>query len=53
MLEEVLAALIPGLAKLIESALSDDYDQEKELQAMLTMQRALADARVRNALAKT
>lgn len=48
--EQVLLALIPGLAQLIESALSSDYDQQAELQAMLNMQRALADARIRAAL---
>lgn len=51
MLEQVLIALIPGLAKLIESALDDDYDQEKELQAILQLQRAAADLRLQRMLA--
>jgi hypothetical protein len=49
-MEEILAALAPGLAKLIESALADEYDQAKELEAILDMQRATADLRVRRML---
>ncbi len=44
-MEEILLALVPGLVDLLKSALADDYDQAAELQAMLKMQRALADAR--------
>ncbi len=51
-LESILLALVPGLAKLIASALADEYDQQAELQAMLNMQRALADQRVKGALQK-
>lgn len=50
-LETALVAIIPGLAKLLETALADTYDQEAELQALLSIRRALADQRVRNALA--
>lgn len=50
MIEDVLVAIVPGLAKLLETALADKYDQQAELQALLNIQRALADQRVRNAL---
>lgn len=48
---EALAALLPSLAKIIENAISDTYDKDAELQAMLDMQRDIADARVASALA--
>ncbi len=49
-LELILLAIIPGLAKLIESAIAENYNQEAELQALFQMQRSLADQRVKNAL---
>ncbi len=49
---ELLAALALPLAKIIENALSDSYDKDKELQAMLEMGRAISDARMRLILAK-
>ena len=50
-MESILLALIPGLVKLIESALSDNYDQEAEMQALLQMQRAAADERMKRLIA--
>lgn len=51
-LEAALVAIIPGLAKLLESALADTYDQQAELQAMLHIQRSLANERVRRAISE-
>lgn len=50
-MEELLIALAPGLAKLLEASLGETYDREKELEALIQMQRAAADLRVRKALA--
>lgn len=50
-LEEALLALAPGIAKLLATAIASEYDKDAELKAMLEMQRALADARVRRLLA--
>jgi hypothetical protein len=47
----IILALIPGFIKLVESALDDDYDQQKELDAIIKMQRATADVRARKAIA--
>lgn len=47
----IILALIPGFIKLIESTTEDDYDQQKELDAILMMQRAAADVRARKAIA--
>lgn len=47
----IILALIPGFIELVESAVADDYDQEKELNAIIKMQRAAADQRARKAIA--
>lgn len=53
MIEAILLALVPALAKIIENALSgDDYDPEVELQAIMKMQRAIHDARMARLLNK-
>lgn len=44
-MEAILIAIAPALAKIIENAVSDSYDKNKELQAMLQMQDAIADQR--------
>lgn len=49
-MEALITALIPGLLKLLETALADDYDQEAEYQAILKLQRAIADERMRRAV---
>jgi len=48
----ILAALAGPLAELIENAISDDYDKEKELQALLKIGRAVSDARIAHLLRK-
>lgn len=45
--EAVLAALAPSIAKFIELAQAEKYDPEAEYQAVLKMQRDLADARAK------
>ncbi len=52
MVEAILAAIAGPLAQIIENAMSDNYDKDKELQAMLDLGRAIADARLRVILAK-
>ncbi len=47
MLAEILAALVGPIAKLVENAISDNYDKEAELKAMLEMARAISDARMK------
>lgn len=49
---EALAAIAGPLAQLIESMIADTYDQEKEKQALLNLERAAADERMRQALLK-
>lgn len=49
---EILMALIGPISKLIENALSDDYDKARELDAMLELEKAIYDARMRNLLKK-
>lgn len=48
-LAEVLLALAPTIARLIESVLGT-YDEEAELQAMLQLQRTLANLRAKKML---
>lgn len=48
--ETVIAALAPSIAKFIELAKADSYDQEAEYQAILKMQRDLADLRAKRIL---
>lgn len=50
-IEEALIAIIPVVAKLLEAAISGESDEQAQLQAILNMQRALADARAKSALA--
>lgn len=53
MIEAILLALAPALAKIIENAMNgDDYDPEVELQAIMKMQRAIHDARMARLLDK-
>ncbi len=47
---EALLTLAPHIAKLVEAMTKDDYDQDAELQTMLAMNRAIADARAAKAL---
>ncbi len=47
---EALIHLAPHIAKLVESLVADDYDQEAEKQALLGINRAMADARMKKAL---
>ncbi len=49
---EAIAALLGPIARLIEAMSADDYDQEAEKQAMLDIERAVSDERVRRALKK-
>lgn len=49
---KVLMLLAEPLAKLIENAASDDYDPEVERQALLNMERKLADERLKRLLKK-
>ncbi len=50
-MEALLIALAPALGQLLESALKDDYDQEAEYQAILKLQRAIYDERLRRLIA--
>ncbi len=45
MIAEILLAIAGPIAKIIENAISDSYDKQKELQALLDMGRAISDAR--------
>ncbi len=47
MIESLIIAILPGLVDLIKNATSDTYDKEAELQAVLRIQRAIADERAR------
>lgn len=52
-IEAVLIALAPAIAKLIDSATADSYDEEAEYQALLDLQRSLADLRFQKAMSET
>ncbi len=45
MIEQILLAIAGPVAQIIENAISDNYDKNKELQALLDMGRAISDAR--------
>jgi len=40
------------VARLVENAISDDYDKQKELDAMLALEKAIYDARIKALLHK-
>lgn len=46
----LLIAFAGPIAELIDNAMSDDYDKEKELQALLRIGRAVSDARMEHLL---
>lgn len=49
---ELLAALVVPLTKLLEVAFINDYDAEAERQALLNLQRAMFEERLRRRLAQ-
>lgn len=49
-LAQALLLLAPHIAELIQVLTEDTYDQDKERQALLNVQRAVADERVRRLL---
>ncbi len=52
MIAAILSAIAGPLAEIIENAVSDNYDKNKELQAMLKLGRAVSDARIAHLLKK-
>lgn len=52
MIAAILSAIAGPIADIIENATSDNYDKEKELQALLRLGRAVSDARIAHLLKK-
>ncbi len=51
MIEALVSALLPAFGKFLEAALADDYDVEKEREAIFALQRAAAELRLKKLLA--
>lgn len=49
---EILIAIAGPIARIVENATSDNYDKQKELDAMLDLEKAVYDARMRALLQK-